>query len=59
MYTPSVYAAGRIRRRRIGGGHKQKYRMIDFQRLHFEPGKEGTLIEEKVVEVRYDPCRFI
>ncbi|XP_062850931.1 39S ribosomal protein L2, mitochondrial [Trichomycterus rosablanca] len=48
---------GRIRRRGIGGGHKQRYRMIDFQRLHFELGKVGTQIEERVVEVRYDPCR--
>ncbi|KAF4089799.1 hypothetical protein AMELA_G00042490 [Ameiurus melas] len=49
---------GKIRRRGIGGGHKQRYRMIDFQRLRFEPGKEkGTQIEERVMEVRYDPCR--
>lgn len=48
---------GRIRRRGIGGGHKQRYRMVDFQRLHFEPGKEGAQLEERVVEVRYDPCR--
>ncbi|XP_053357360.1 39S ribosomal protein L2, mitochondrial isoform X2 [Clarias gariepinus] len=49
---------GRIRRRGIGGGHKQRYRMIDFQRLRFEPGKEkNTQIEERVIEVRYDPCR--
>lgn len=33
--------------------------MIDFQRLRFEPGKEkGTQLEERVVEVRYDPCRY-
>lgn len=48
---------GRIIRQRIGGGHKQKYRMVDFQRLHYEAGKEGQQIVEKVVEVRYDPCR--
>ncbi|XP_035179004.1 39S ribosomal protein L2, mitochondrial [Oxyura jamaicensis] len=42
---------GRIRVRGIGGGHKRRYRMIDFQRLRYE---EGT---EKVVSVRYDPCR--
>ncbi|GAA6065525.1 39S ribosomal protein L2, mitochondrial, partial [Tachysurus ichikawai] len=48
---------GKIRRRGIGGGHKQRYRMIDFQRLRFETGKEkGTQIEERVVQVRYDPC---
>ncbi|XP_027011316.1 39S ribosomal protein L2, mitochondrial [Tachysurus fulvidraco] len=49
---------GKIRRRGIGGGHKQRYRMIDFQRLRFETGKEkGTQIEERVIQVRYDPCR--
>lgn len=48
---------GRIRTHGIGGGHKQRYRMIDFQRLHFEDGKESKPFEEKVVEVRYDPCR--
>lgn len=48
---------GRIRRHGIGGGHKQRYRMIDFQRLRYEAGKEGEQIVEKVVEVRYDPCR--
>lgn len=42
---------GRIRVRGIGGGHKRRYRMIDFQRLRYQ---EGT---EKVVSVRYDPCR--
>ncbi|RXM32990.1 39S ribosomal protein L2, mitochondrial [Acipenser ruthenus] len=31
--------------------------MVDFQRLHFEAGKESEFFEEKVIEVRYDPCR--
>lgn len=53
----TVYNAGRIRTHGIGGGHKQRYRMIDFQRLHFEDGKDSKPFEEKVVEVRYDPCR--
>ncbi|XP_072532826.1 large ribosomal subunit protein uL2m [Salminus brasiliensis] len=48
---------GKIRRHGIGGGHKQRYRMIDFQRLRYEEGKEGQQIVEKVIEVRYDPCR--
>ncbi|XP_067241822.1 39S ribosomal protein L2, mitochondrial [Chanodichthys erythropterus] len=48
---------GRIVTHGIGGGHKQRYRMIDFQRLRYEPGQEGQPIVEKVVEVRYDPCR--
>ncbi|XP_028844593.1 large ribosomal subunit protein uL2m [Denticeps clupeoides] len=48
---------GKIRTRGIGGGHKQRYRIIDFQRLRFEPGTDQKEFEEKVVEVRYDPCR--
>ncbi|XP_029305236.1 LOW QUALITY PROTEIN: large ribosomal subunit protein uL2m [Cottoperca gobio] len=48
---------GKIRTHGIGGGHKQKYRMIDFHRLRYEPTKEAQPFEEKVVEVRYDPCR--
>ncbi|KAM9344805.1 large ribosomal subunit protein uL2m [Symphorus nematophorus] len=49
--------SGRIRTHGIGGGHKQKYRMIDFQRLRYEAEREAKPFEEKVVEVRYDPCR--
>lgn len=48
---------GRIRTHGIGGGHKQKYRWIDFQRLRYEPNREDKPFDEKVVEVRYDPCR--
>ncbi|XP_030627819.1 large ribosomal subunit protein uL2m isoform X1 [Chanos chanos] len=48
---------GKIRRHGIGGGHKQLYRMIDFQRLHCEENKGQPTFEERVVEVRYDPCR--
>ncbi|XP_040905317.1 39S ribosomal protein L2, mitochondrial [Toxotes jaculatrix] len=48
---------GKIRTHGIGGGHKRRYRWIDFQRLRYEEGKEAQPFEEKVVEVRYDPCR--
>ncbi|KAM8947237.1 large ribosomal subunit protein uL2m [Pelodytes ibericus] len=48
---------GRVRVRGIGGGHKKLYRMIDFQRLNYEAGKEKAPFQEKVIEVRYDPCR--
>ncbi|KAM9156138.1 large ribosomal subunit protein uL2m [Pangshura tecta] len=48
---------GRIAVHRIGGGHKQRYRMIDFQRLRFVSGAEPGPYEEKVIQVRYDPCR--
>ena len=42
--------AGRITTRQIGGGHKQKYRIIDFKRnKHDVPGKIETL--------EYDPNR--
>nr|XP_056708912.1 39S ribosomal protein L2, mitochondrial [Euleptes europaea] len=48
---------GRIRVHGIGGGHKQRYRMIDFRRMHYQEGKEPNSFEEKVIQVRYDPCR--
>ncbi|KAI1894647.1 hypothetical protein AGOR_G00117910 [Albula goreensis] len=48
---------GKVRRAGIGGGHKQRYRIVDFQRLNFEPGKENQSFEERIIEVRYDPCR--
>lgn len=41
---------GRITSRWIGGGHKRKYRIIDFKR-----DKEG--VPAKVVSVEYDPNR--
>lgn len=53
----SLYFTGKIRTHGIGGGHKQKYRWIDFQRLRYEPNEEAQPFEEKVVQVRYDPCR--
>ena len=41
---------GRITSRHIGGGHKQKYRVIDFRRDKIDiPGKVAT--------IEYDPCR--
>src|SRR4051812_18206137 len=33
-----------------GGGHKQRYRIIDFKR-------KKDLMEAVVVQVEYDPCR--
>ena len=41
---------GRITTRHIGGGHKQKYRVIDFKR-----NKDG--IKAKVERLEYDPNR--
>jgi large subunit ribosomal protein L2 len=41
---------GRITSRHIGGGHKQKYRIIDFRRSKLD-------IPAKVVSIEYDPNR--
>ena len=43
---------GRITTRHIGGGHKQKYRVIDYKRNKF--GVEGT-----VSSIEYDPNRNV
>ena len=42
--------AGRITKRHTGGGHKQRYRVIDFKR-----NKDG--IEAEVERIEYDPNR--
>ena len=41
---------GRVTSRNIGGGHKRKYRLIDFKR-------DKTGIDAKVVAIEYDPNR--
>ncbi len=41
---------GRITTRHIGGGHKQKYRVVDFDRKHRE-------IVAEVISIEYDPNR--
>src|SRR5512143_908246 len=41
---------GRVTSRHIGGGHKQKYRIIDFRR-------DKKDIPAKVVSIEYDPNR--
>ncbi|XP_027458691.1 large ribosomal subunit protein uL2m isoform X2 [Callorhinus ursinus] len=48
---------GRIQVHGIGGGHKQRYRMIDFLRFRPELETKPGPFEEKVIVVRYDPCR--
>ncbi|XP_048948531.1 39S ribosomal protein L2, mitochondrial isoform X3 [Canis lupus dingo] len=48
---------GRIQVHGIGGGHKQRYRMIDFLRFRPELETKPGPFEEKVIMVRYDPCR--
>jgi large subunit ribosomal protein L2 len=41
---------GRITSRRIGGGHKHKYRIVDFKRDKFD-------VDGQVVGIEYDPNR--
>lgn len=41
---------GRITTRHIGGGHKQKYRIIDWKRTKFD-------VEATVIRLEYDPNR--
>ena len=41
---------GRVTSRHIGGGHKQKYRLIDFRRDKID-------IPAKVAAIEYDPNR--
>jgi len=41
---------GRITTRHKGGGHKRRYRLIDFKRNHFD-------IKGTVVSIQYDPNR--
>ncbi|XP_054721105.1 39S ribosomal protein L2, mitochondrial-like [Uloborus diversus] len=45
---------GRVVVRTIGGGHKKRFRWVDYKR---EGPEDGTTLEEKVFQVRYDPCR--
>ena len=44
---------GRITTRHIGGGHKRRYRLIDFRRTD----KDG--IPAKVAHIEYDPTRTV
>lgn len=41
---------GMITMRHIGGGHKRKYRLVDFKRIKFE-------VPAKVAAIEYDPNR--
>ncbi|ATA72424.1 50S ribosomal protein L2 [Capnocytophaga sp. H4358] len=41
---------GKMTMRYIGGGHKKKYRLVDFKRNKFD-------VEAKVVSIEYDPNR--
>ncbi|XP_072017677.1 large ribosomal subunit protein uL2m-like [Amphiura filiformis] len=45
---------GRIIHKRLGGGHKQRYRMLDYFR---EPPADDKVYEERVLDIQYDPNR--
>ncbi|KAF8769936.1 39S ribosomal protein L2, mitochondrial-like [Argiope bruennichi] len=45
---------GRVVVRTIGGGHKKQFRWVDYKR---EGPADGSVLEERVMQVRYDPCR--
>lgn len=45
---------GRVTNKRIGGGHRQKWRWVDYKRVG---PKAGPPLVEKVQEVMYDPHR--
>ncbi|MFZ5800131.1 MAG: 50S ribosomal protein L2 [Candidatus Omnitrophota bacterium] len=49
-HTGGRNSTGRLTIRHIGGGHKQRYRLIDFQRTKLE-------VPAKVAAVEYDPNR--
>lgn len=55
----TILTTGRIQVHGIGGGHKQRYRMIDFLRFRPEQESKPGPFEEKVMFVRYDPCRQV
>lgn len=58
-YPLTLLSTGRIKVHGIGGGHKQRYRMIDFLRFRPEQETKSGPFEEKVIVVRYDPCRQV
>ena len=45
---------GRVVVKTLGGGNKKYFRWIDYKRT---PNPDGSVREEKVINVRYDPLR--
>jgi len=41
----------------VGGGSKQKSRWIDWYRVPADFPRDGTVLEERVIQVGYDPMR--
>ncbi|CAG2175334.1 unnamed protein product, partial [Oppiella nova] len=45
---------GRVVVKTLGGGNKKYFRWIDYKKT---PNEDGSVVEEKVFSVRYDPLR--
>jgi len=41
----------------VGGGSKQKARWIDWNRLPADFPRDGSVLEERVIQISYDPMR--
>jgi len=41
----------------VGGGSKQKSRWIDWKRLPADFPRDGSVLEERVIQISYDPMR--
>lgn len=41
----------------VGGGSKRKWRWIDWHRLPKDWPRDGTVLEERVISIHYDPNR--
>ena len=41
----------------VGGGRKQKARWVDWMRVPVDFPRDGTVLEERVIQISYDPMR--
>jgi len=41
----------------VGGGSKRKYRWIDWKRLPEDWPRDGSVLEERIISINYDPNR--
>lgn len=41
----------------VGGGSKRKYRWIDWKRLPEDWPRDGSVLEERIITINYDPNR--
>jgi len=49
-----VCFTGRVENKRVGGGHRQRNRIIDFTK---DNNKDGKPVEERVLRTLYDTNR--